>query len=198
MALLSLSNAEYDELIRIHQTSDDKRLHDRARAMIILGNGESIDRTAEFLKVSPRTIYAWLHRFTEDSSLPIETRLKDKPRSGRPHKTFTTAKEILNERDGWNIEDWPAELPRGRRRKPREELTPEERSDEDKIHNLIFQLLSNPPHRAGYKNSMWHFELLNQCIKESFHFEIGRESVQNVINNHPDLLKNYRRSEDVH
>ncbi len=145
--------------------------------MIILGNGESIDRTAEFFKVSPRTIYAWLHRFTEDSSLPIETRLKDKPRSSRPHKTFTTAKEILNERDGWNIE---------------------ERSDEDKIHNLIFQLLSNPPHRAGYKNPMWHFELLNQCIKESFHFEIGRESVQNVINNHPDLLKNYRRSEDVH
>jgi transposase len=115
--------------------------------MIILGNGESIDRTAEFLKVSPRTIYAGLHRFTEDSSLPIETRLKDKPRSGRPHKTFTTAKEILNERNGWNID---------------------ERSDEDKIYNLIFQLLSNPPHRAGYKNPMWYFELLNQYIKESF------------------------------
>jgi hypothetical protein len=40
---------------------------------------------------------------------------------------------------------------------------------------------------------MWYFELLNQCIKESFHFEIGRESVQSVINNHPDLLKKLQK-----
>lgn len=114
MARLFLSNAEYEKLIHIQQTSDDKRLHDRARAMMILGQGESINRTAELLKVSPRTIYTWLHRFTEDNSLPIETRLKDKPRSGRPHKWFTA--EGSRREDGW------FELPQERSRKTAEEI----------------------------------------------------------------------------
>lgn len=74
------------------KTTDDVRQLQRAQALLWLNEGESVAEIAERLRVDRRTVYNWLSRFEQRKDHPVDTRLADGLRSGRP----LTAKGLID------------------------------------------------------------------------------------------------------
>ncbi|MCI0556499.1 MAG: helix-turn-helix domain-containing protein [Anaerolineae bacterium] len=72
-------------------TTDAKQLK-RAQALLWLTQGDTVEEVAGRLLVSRQTVYNWVGRFEMRADLPIEERLSDGARSGRP----PTALEIID------------------------------------------------------------------------------------------------------
>ena len=92
MALINLNSKELAALEQVLTKTEDVRRLKRAQALIWLAEGDSVDEVANRLRVSRQTIYNWVERFESRSSLPIELRVADGARQGRPR----TAKEIID------------------------------------------------------------------------------------------------------
>jgi transposase len=56
----------------------------RAEALLWLDDGRTLESIADLLRVSRQTLYNWVRRFRERHEAPLEERLGDEPRSGRP------------------------------------------------------------------------------------------------------------------
>jgi transposase len=56
----------------------------RSQALLWLAAGEPVDRIADLLGVSRRTVYYWAQRFHQRGQLDVPARLADAPRAGRP------------------------------------------------------------------------------------------------------------------
>jgi transposase len=56
----------------------------RARALLWLDDGESVEWIAELLHVSRQTVYNWAERFQGRQGIGLRARLLDAPRPGRP------------------------------------------------------------------------------------------------------------------
>jgi transposase len=56
----------------------------RARALLWLADGGSVEQVADLLRVSRQTVYNWVERFQQRLGLDLRARLLDAPRPGRP------------------------------------------------------------------------------------------------------------------
>lgn len=84
MTVIKLTNRSYQRVSEIAQSTHDVRVLKRAQALLWLSEGEPIEDVAWQLQVSTRTVYNWLERYAARSAWPVEARLADAPRSGRP------------------------------------------------------------------------------------------------------------------
>lgn len=87
MALITLSDREYQRLLEIAHSAHDPRTLQRAQALLWLSEGEDATEVANRLFVTPRTVYRWTSRFYERHHLALTDRLTDRQRSGRPRVT---------------------------------------------------------------------------------------------------------------
>lgn len=81
-----------DSLERLSLYHRDARLVVRAQALLWCNEGVSIEEIAQRLRVTRQTIYNWIRCFQLRQGLPLELRLADTARSGRP----ATAKGIID------------------------------------------------------------------------------------------------------
>lgn len=95
MALLTLSNTDYKQLMAIASTTHDARLLRRAQALLWLIDGEAVEDIAEQLLVTRQTIYRWVSRFQQRAGLEIEARLADSARGGRPRTVCGIIEPLL-------------------------------------------------------------------------------------------------------
>src|SRR5262245_32034352 len=73
-------------------TSDARQIR-RVQALLWLTEGDSVEEVADRLCVNRRTVYNWVARFEQRKDLPLEQRVADGARSGRP----ATALEIIDD-----------------------------------------------------------------------------------------------------
>ena len=84
-------------------TAQAKELR-RAQALLWLDQGESLASVAQRLDVTRQTGVNWVHNFQERHALPVQERLADGPRSGRPRKGQTRIDPVL--RAGLSHDPW--------------------------------------------------------------------------------------------
>jgi transposase len=84
MALIRLSDKEYQTLYEIALSTNDVRILRRAQAILWLSEGEAVEEVANQLMVAPRTVYRWVTRYNKRKHLDMVFRVADAQRSGRP------------------------------------------------------------------------------------------------------------------
>jgi transposase len=84
MALIRLSEKEYQTLYEIALSTNDVRILRRAQAILWLSEGEEVEEVANQLMVAPRTVYRWVTRYNERKHQDMVFRVADAQRSGRP------------------------------------------------------------------------------------------------------------------
>ena len=115
--LIELTGKQRIELEQLLTRHADSRLYQRALAMLLLDDGQSVEEVAIALRVSRQSVYNWAFRFQQRASRSTSERLTDGVRTGRP----VTVKGIVdplidavidsNPRDfGYNSTVWTAEL----------------------------------------------------------------------------------------
>ena len=115
--LIELTGKQRIELEHLLTRHADSRLYQRALALLLLDDGQSVEETAIALHVSRQSVYNWAWRFQQRNELPAVERLADAERGGRP----VTVKGIIDPlldavidsdpRDfGYNSTVWTAEL----------------------------------------------------------------------------------------
>ena len=115
--LIKLTGKQRSELEHLLTRHADSRLYQRALALLLLDDGQSVEETAIALHVSRQSIYNWAWRFQQRNEFPVVERLADAQRGGRP----ITVKGIIDPlidavldfdpRDfGYNSTVWTAQL----------------------------------------------------------------------------------------
>jgi transposase len=88
MAVLSLRGQEVVQLEKLLTAGQDARQLQRARALLWLDEGDSVEEVAGRLQVTRQTVYNWVARFAARRVLACDLRIADSPRSGRPRTAF--------------------------------------------------------------------------------------------------------------
>jgi len=115
--IIKLNYKERSELEAILKSRASGEILQRAQALLLLDEGESVTDVAELLRVSRQTVYNLMARFEQRSEHNLTARLADAARSGRP----ATAKGVIDPlidsvidsdpRDyGYNSTVWTADL----------------------------------------------------------------------------------------
>lgn len=84
------------QLEQVIRSTGDARQVKRAQALLWLTEGDSPEEVADRLNVDRRTIYNWVTRFEQRAELPLEQRLADGLRSGRPATALHIIDELLD------------------------------------------------------------------------------------------------------
>src|SRR5437868_15000761 len=82
--LIKLTGKQRIELERLLMRHSDSRLYQRAFALLLLDDGQSVDEIATALRVSRQTVYNWVWRFQQRHQRSSIARLADAERGGRP------------------------------------------------------------------------------------------------------------------
>ena len=115
--IIKLSYKERSELEQLRTLHIESWQYQRAMALLLLDQGESVAEVAEILLVTRQVVYKWVNWFNERSTLSPADRLLDAPRSGRPLTAKGIIDPLINKvvdddpRDyGYNSTIWTAEL----------------------------------------------------------------------------------------
>ena len=115
--LIELTGKQRIEVERLLTRHADSRLYQRALALLLLDDGQSVEEIALALRVSRQSVYNWAGRFQQRAPLPVVTRLADAARGGRPATVKGIIDPLLDAvidsdpRDyGYNSTVWTAEL----------------------------------------------------------------------------------------
>ena len=92
MAVVKLMAKEVVQLAELLRTATDARQLRRARALLWLDEGESVEEVADRLQVTQQSVYNWITRFGARAGRGMAGRVADSPRSGRPR----TARGIID------------------------------------------------------------------------------------------------------
>lgn len=90
--LIKLTGKQRIELEHLLTRHSDSRLYQRAFALLLLDDGQSVDEIATALRVSRQTVYNWAWRFQQRHQRSSIARLTDAERGGRP----VTVKGIID------------------------------------------------------------------------------------------------------
>jgi transposase len=82
--LIKLTGKQRIELEHLLTRHSDSRLYQRAFALLLLDDGQSVDEIATALRVSRQTVYNWASRFQQRHDGSSIARLADAQRDGRP------------------------------------------------------------------------------------------------------------------
>ncbi|MFN0086372.1 MAG: helix-turn-helix domain-containing protein [Blastocatellia bacterium] len=112
--LLPRQSAQLEEFLT---TRPDARQLKRAQALLWLADGDSVEEVAARLRVTRQTIYNWVERFEARAGLPLNGRLADGIRLGRPPTALSIIDPLIDkvvEKDprefGYRSTIWTAPL----------------------------------------------------------------------------------------
>jgi transposase len=115
--LIDLTSDERNELEAVLVAKTSAKEFKRAQALLLLDENNSVAEIAELLRTSRQTIYNWIARFQLRRTRPVEERLRDAPRDGRPATVGEIIDELLDEildadprAYGYRSTVWTAEL----------------------------------------------------------------------------------------
>ncbi|SRR6266498_225535 len=97
MTPLQLSDQDCESLQQLLADGPFAKEHCRVQALLWLAAGQSVERIADVLGVSRRTVYYWAERFQQRRDLDLHARLADAPRSGRPATALGVIDPLLAE-----------------------------------------------------------------------------------------------------
>src|SRR5262245_61066892 len=95
MAIVQLTRRERRELERMIETGPGGREVRRAQALIWLHEGVSVQEVARRTRLTRQAIYALVGRYQKRHGQPMETRIGDRARSGRPATKLNHALKVL-------------------------------------------------------------------------------------------------------
>lgn len=94
MAIIQLSEEERSHLKEMVRSTHSAKGLRRAQALLELDSGGDVLIIAQRQGVGRSTVYDWVYRFKKRRSEPVEERLKDRHRSGRPSHKRQAVKEL--------------------------------------------------------------------------------------------------------
>ncbi len=97
MAMINLNSKQVTRLETLLTQARDVRLLKRAQALLWLDEGDSIEEVAQRLRVTRQTVYNWIARFAARSGVPLEVRLADYSRSGRPRTALEVIDDLIDQ-----------------------------------------------------------------------------------------------------
>ena len=160
MTGLKLSAAAYQRVFEMSQAIDDVRVFKRAQALLWLHEGETYEEVAERLHVTPRTLHNWVKRYQQRAGWPLEQRLGDAPRSGRPaylsQRIEPLVRQLIDEapeQHGYPASVWTAPLLREHLHR-----THQIQASERSIHRTLQGLglrWKRPRHRLARRSPTW-------------------------------------------
>lgn len=113
MGLIRLAKKARSGLKRIARSRSNKRHARRAKALLALHHGQSVQQVAQATGLSRQAIYNLQKRFIERRTARLTERVRDAQHTGRPPNKIRTAKKIIQwllrhspRRYGYNVEDW--------------------------------------------------------------------------------------------
>jgi transposase len=113
MGLIRIAKKARSGLTRIARSRSNKRHARRAKALLALHHGHSVQEVAEATGLSRQAIYNLQKRFVERRSDRLSERVQDAQHTGRPPKKIRTAKKIIlwllrrsPRRYGYTEADW--------------------------------------------------------------------------------------------
>lgn len=158
--LIELTGKQRNELELLLTRHADSRLYQRALALLLLDDGQTVDEIATSLRVSRQSVYNWALRFQQRDPLSVLARLADAERGGRP----VTVKGIIDplidavidsdpRHYGYNSTVWTAELLRRYLR--------EQHQQEASLRSIGYTLTrlrinwKRPRHRLARRDPHW-------------------------------------------
>jgi transposase len=113
MGLIRLAKQARSGLTRIARSRSNRRHARRAKALLALHHGQSVQQVAQATGLSRQAIYNLQKRFLERQTDRLTERLRDAQHTGRPPKKIRTAKKIMQwllrrspRKYGYAVEDW--------------------------------------------------------------------------------------------
>lgn len=85
--------ARTQELRQLVKTDSDPRVRQRAQALLLVGDGQSMAEVARLLHMAAHRLRVWRSRFLVEG----RAGLVDRPRGGRPHALDAAARALLEE-----------------------------------------------------------------------------------------------------
>lgn len=95
--LLKLTYEERSALEALMGANASGKEFQRAQALLLLDENESVADIATLLRVSRQTIYNWVERFQARRTRSVPERLRDAPRDGRPATVGEIIDDLLDE-----------------------------------------------------------------------------------------------------
>ncbi len=86
MCIISLSDEDRTELRRLVRCAPRVRISRRAQALLALDRGETVATVARHVEAGGTSVRRWVRWFQERGAAPVEDRLDDAARSGRPRE----------------------------------------------------------------------------------------------------------------
>lgn len=87
--------------LQLHSTRD-ARIYRRTLALLEVGRGEPVADVARRLRVTRRAVHLWIGAYTRDHDPDT---LRDRDRSGRPHRLTDRGREVLRDLLGRSPQD---------------------------------------------------------------------------------------------
>lgn len=97
MALIHLAARARQTLQRIVRANSDAREVRRAQALLWLDHNESVQQVANRIGRTRQSIYHIAARYQARRALPVEARIRDQPRRGRPGVKRQRARKVIQE-----------------------------------------------------------------------------------------------------
>ena len=96
MGLIRLAKRSRDKLMRVARSRSNARHARRAKALLGLHHGKSVQQVAEETGLSRQAVYNLQKRFVERRSQHLHQRLSDAQHTGRPPKKQRLVTRVIN------------------------------------------------------------------------------------------------------
>lgn len=117
MGLIRIAKTARNKLMRIARSRSDKRRARRARALLGLHHGKSVQQVAEETGMSRQAVYNLQKRYLERREQRLQQRLSDAQHTGRPPKKQRLVSRVISKllrrsprRYGYDAVDWTVPL----------------------------------------------------------------------------------------
>ncbi len=117
MGLIRLAKRAQTNLLRIARSRSDKRRARRAKALLGLHHGKSVQQVADDTGLSRQAVYNLQKRYLERREQRVQERLGDAQHTGRPPKKQRLVTRVISKllrrsprRYGYDATDWTVPL----------------------------------------------------------------------------------------
>jgi transposase len=117
MGLIRLAKQAQTSLLRIARSRSDKRRATRAKVLLGLHNGQTVQQIADEVGISRQAVYNLQKRYLERREQRVQERLNDAQHTGRPPEKQRLVMRVISKllrrsprRYGYDAPDWTVPL----------------------------------------------------------------------------------------
>ena len=117
MGLIRIAKKARDNLARIARSRSDKRRAKRAKALLGLHHGQTVQQVSDATGMSRQAVYNLQKRYLERHAQRVQERLSDARHTGRPPEKHRLVMRVMSQllrrsprRYGYDAADWTVPL----------------------------------------------------------------------------------------